>query len=270
MQKIERVISLESLRSRNSDTSYGNITATTVEVKVLLSQSADDMGMPTDMPVFNTPVDYTALVEKYVELGLNPTFVGGTSPTIVLSDDTSIRVVGKPVMDYYAQGGLVTGTTDSKLRVVKSFKKNNPWQIGLSMISEDYENYKYGTVNGESKITDNGNPMKYVIDKDDAKADTGIRYEADMNNTNTVNGVREPITKFEFNSEGWNNLNSSLSAITKEEYLLGIISPPEVQSDVFIDRGATTVMESHLRLSEIESLEHLIDYGNGFYNINKI
>jgi hypothetical protein len=60
-----------------------------------------------------------------------------------------------------------------------------------------------------------------------------------------------------------------LSALTKEEYLFGIISPPEVQSDVFIDRGATSVLDMHLRLSEIGNISELTRYGNGFYKLNK-
>ena len=62
----------------------------------------------------------------------------------------------------------------------------------------------------------------------------------------------------------------SLSAITKEEYLFGIISQPEVRSDVFIDRTITSITDLHLRLSEIRNLDSLIRYGNGFYNITKI
>ena len=63
--------------------------------------------------------------------------------------------------------------------------------------------------------------------------------------------------------------NSSLSAITKEEYLFGIIFPPEVKSEVFIERGITSVMDKHLRLSEIKNLNELSRYGNGFYKLNK-
>jgi hypothetical protein len=55
--------------------------------------------------------------------------------------------------------------------------------------------------------------------------------------------------------------------LTKEEYLFGIISPPEVQSDVFIDRGITTIFEKHLKLSEITNLDELARYGKGFYNL---
>jgi F0F1-type ATP synthase membrane subunit a len=51
--------------------------------------------------------------------------------------------------------------------------------------------------------------------------------------------------------------------------LFGIISRPEVESDVFIDRGTISVMDYHLKLSEIKNLGQLTRYGNGFYKINK-
>jgi hypothetical protein len=55
-----------------------------------------------------------------------------------------------------------------------------------------------------------------------------------------------------------------LSASIKEEYLFGIISPPEVENQVFIDRGVVSIMDMHLRLSEIKDLGQLSRYGNGF------
>jgi hypothetical protein len=58
-----------------------------------------------------------------------------------------------------------------------------------------------------------------------------------------------------------------LSALTKEEYLFGVTSQPEVQSDVFIDRGINSVFEKHLKLSEITNIDELQRYGNGFFNL---
>ena len=65
------------------------------------------------------------------------------------------------------------------------------------------------------------------------------------------------------------NQYTSLSALTKEEYLFGIISKPEVQNGVFIDRGVISVMDMHLRMSEIKNLGELTRYGNGFYTIRR-
>jgi hypothetical protein len=123
-----------------------------------------------------------------------------------------------------------------------------------------------------------GEPKIYVFDTENDvnlgtnTQTTGIQYR-DYSGTTTlmVNGVNTliPLTSFRFIGEGWNETNVSLSALTKEEYLFGIISPPEVQSDVFIDRGATSVLDMHLRLSEIGNISELTRYGNGFYKINK-
>jgi hypothetical protein len=76
-------------------------------------------------------------------------------------------------------------------------------------------------------------------------------------------------TTIQYMGEGWNFENTTISPQIQEEYLIGIISQPEVESDVFIDRGVVSVLDTHLRLSEIESLDHLERYGNGFYNINR-
>ena len=70
-----------------------------------------------------------------------------------------------------------------------------------------------------------------------------------------------------YNSEGFNQTNVELNATTKEEYLFGITSTPTVFSDLFIDRGRTTVLQSHMQLGEIKNMEDLINYGNGFYNL---
>ena len=54
-----------------------------------------------------------------------------------------------------------------------------------------------------------------------------------------------------------------------QEYLFGVIFQPEVKSEVFIERGITSVMDKHLRLSEIKDLNELSRYGNGLYTLNK-
>jgi hypothetical protein len=94
---------------------------------------------------------------------------------------------------------------------------------------------------------------------------TGKTRSVKINDTS----IRIPLTNFRYIGEGQNETNVSLSALTKEEYLFGIISPPEVKNDVFIDRGVTSVMDIHLRLSEIKNLGQLSRYGNGFYNLTK-
>lgn len=51
------------------------------------------------------------------------------------------------------------------------------------------------------------------------------------------------------------------------DYLLGTVSPPIVDSDINVDRGTSAAFERHLKLSEIKTLEDMINYGNGFFNL---
>jgi len=71
-----------------------------------------------------------------------------------------------------------------------------------------------------------------------------------------------------YHGQGVNETNSTLAALTIQEYLLHITQKPKVYSDLFIDRGGTSVLQSHLQMSEIITMEQLVNYGNGYYNIN--
>ena len=144
---------------------------------------------------------------------------------------------------------------------------------------ESYLNYKNVTVNGVDRVTKiDGDEITYVTGTEkNAKIGTtgqttGILYidnPTDGLQSNNADINENMITKSQFQSEGWNGTNTSLDPEVREEYLFGIINTPEVQSDVFIDRGAVSVLDTHLRLSEIESLDHLVRYGNGYYKINR-
>ena len=60
------------------------------------------------------------------------------------------------------------------------------------------------------------------------------------------------------------------SAITKNEVLLNVIDEPEVQSDVFIERGKQSGLESIIRLGEVDNVGDLEKYGYGFFKVNEI
>lgn len=58
--------------------------------------------------------------------------------------------------------------------------------------------------------------------------------------------------------------------IVKNEALLNVIDEPEVQSNVFIERGKVSGLESMERLGEVDNLGDLEKYGYKFFNIIKI
>jgi hypothetical protein len=293
MEAIKRKISFEEGIYRGSSATtvnfntivYGQMTADTFYLKIMLTQNMDDMGIYTDIPYISastTPPDYSILQSKLAASGLTFPFMSNTQPASPTgyTYTGNMRVTGKQLNQYWAYGSTVTGATDSKKIDVKTYNKINQYVAGFDIHREAYTNYAGNVVNGRSRLTQQGEPNIYVFDTNDdvnigtPNQTTGILYRDYTGQTRTVNDplLGEsiiPLTEMQYEAEGWNMTNTSLSAQTKEEYLFGITTPPTVFSDVFIDRGDTTVMEKHLRLSEVESLEHLERYGNGFYRIVK-
>jgi hypothetical protein len=289
MEVIKRKILLEDSIDRSNDsTKWGTITASTFYLNILLTQNVDDMGLFIDSEFtsqdkVNGVVDYSVLVSKLNTLGYTFPFMTGAMPQTLTNvggtDKMTLRLPSSTESDYYVFGNLpITGNTDSKIEDVKSYKSTDQFRINFNTATETYVNYNNLTVMGVDRIKSMGEPKIYVFDtENDANLGTntqttGIQYK-DYSGTTTlfIDGVNTiiPLTSFRFIGEGWNETNVSLSALTKEEYLFGIISPPEVQSDVFIDRGATSVLDMHLRLSEIGNISELTRYGNVFYKLNK-
>lgn len=291
MEVVKRKILLENSidRSFNSP-NWGTITASTFYINVFLTQSIDDMGLFTDIEYFSadtanpTPVDYTILTTKLLSSGYTFPFMVNlfVYPTTGLTetDLVTLRLPSESESSFYNYMNLpITGSTDSKIEDLRSYDELNRYRIGFDMETETYINYENLTVNGISRILSNSEPKTYVFDtENDSLMGTpnqvyGLQYIDYSANTQNIliDNVIVPnqLANFRFIGEGQNETNVSLSALTKEEYLFGIISTPEVKNDVFIDRGVTSVMDMHLRLSEIKNLGQLSRYGNGFYNLTK-
>lgn len=291
MEVVKRKILLESSTDRLANSpNWGVMTASTFYIDVLITQNIDDMGLFTDIEYFpaeetvSNPPDYSLLTYK---LGLSgytfPFMTGGTPTTMTGITGTTqyvLRPTGNTEVNYYDFGNLhVTGATDSRIEDLRSYNGSIPFQVGFDMEQNTYIDYLGNTISGHSRVHMSGEPTTYVFDAENNPnigtplQSTGLLYRDYSGKTRNVvvNGqtVTIPYSTFDFVGQGWNETNISLSALTKQEYLFGIISPPEVQSDVFIDRGITTVMDRHLKMSEITNLGQLVRYGNGFYNIRK-
>jgi len=244
MELIKRKILLEDSIDRNYNSStYGTITASTFYINILLTQNYDDMGMFSDVAFI--PV-----------IGINTS-----------ENKVDVRLTGKTVESYYnVSNKLITTSSDSYLDDVKSYDNKDYYKLNFDINSESYVNYTGKTINGVNRVTYLGDPITYVfdVDKNDKQIGTtgqtsGLLYQD--------YATGETIASYK--GEGWNPTNTSLSAITKEEYLLGITSTPTVKSDVFVDRGITTIFEKHFKLSEITNINELGRYGRGYFNVVK-
>jgi len=299
MEVIKRQISFEpaTVRYTGGTAPYGTMTADTFYIKVMLTQNVDDMGIMTDInfeqqDINATAPDYTILINKLSLSGITFPFMFGVQPSTNTINTSNIRVTGKELDAYWAYANKITGATDSKITDVRSYSREQTYITGLDINKTTYTNYVGDTIDGRTRITQQNvlttskfdgsvsTATTYVFDAENdtnigtSNQSTGVLYRDFGDKAREVvdifgNNNNIPLTEMEFTGEGWNETNTSLSAQTKEEYLFGITERPEVFSDVFIERGNTTVFEKHLRLSEVESLEHLERYNNGFYRLVK-
>jgi hypothetical protein len=243
------------------------MTAETFYINIMLTQSMDNMGVFTDIDFISANTNTNNNIYNLTE-----------------TEIATLRIPNKDVTSYYkypASNSLnfrISGYTDSKIEDLRSYNSSNPFQVGFDMERADYYNYVNQLVKGVSRIHSIGEPKIYVFDTpSDANLGqpsqvNGIKYiEYSGETIQRLNNINTSIklTQFSYVCEGINMTNSSLSAIRKEEYLFGVIFPPEVKSEVFIERGITSVMDKHLRLSEVKDLSQLARYGNGFYKLNK-
>ena len=279
-------ILLENYISKNPDNSYGSITATSFNVNVFLTQEVKDVGKFLDYPYItfdaNSPtLTYTPLPQKLNDYGGgNFTFITqpGANFYPTGSNFNDVRYKNKVVSNYYTNNIIVTGLTENRLESVSSYgyTGNTKYVPGFDLKKSQYFNYAGTSINGVTRVIsfNDFNPIIYTEDGDLNDVNLGTLLQSDgilfktYSGTTQILGQDRPLmTKMSYHGQGTNKSNSSLSALTIEEYLLHIVETPKVQNELFIDRGTTTVIQSHLQLGEISSLGDLINYGNGYYNI---
>ncbi|MHC4227028.1 MAG: hypothetical protein ACYSW0_06325 [Planctomycetota bacterium] len=267
---------------------YGDLTATTFNVNVFIQQEFDDMGIGTDLPFKSKDGSdpyYSPLIEKLNFSGLTFNFMNGAT-TNIIDDGTSpsTRYPNKVKDDYYISGNILSGLTEDRLDVVTSYDNTQKYKPLFNLESGVFDDYKGVSFSAVTRVINNDNlmPLNYIIDGDgneiidvsNPQPNRGIFLKTYSGLTRLITGTifepyNIPLTEIYYKSQGFNETNTVYSAMTKEEYLFGITVTPEVQNDVLIDRGVTTIIQSHMQLSEITNMGDLVNYGNGYYKIQK-
>jgi hypothetical protein len=70
------------------------------------------------------------------------------------------------------------------------------------------------------------------------------------------------------NSNGLSANDFNPSIITKNEQLLDFVVAPQIQTDIYVERGKYSAFESLERLGEVDNIGDLERYGYGFFKIN--
>ena len=146
MEVIKRKILLESLRSRYSGSTYGTITATTINILVPLNQDIKDLGMVHSLDVIpkgvispdtNKLVDYSVLINKLKETNLN-IFNFSINPTIITTTKSSLspdtRNAGYGISDYISKGIDISGYTESRIQTAYSYGFTGDEKIGRAHV----------------------------------------------------------------------------------------------------------------------------------------
>ena len=49
--------------------------------------------------------------------------------------------------------------------------------------------------------------------------------------------------------------------------MLNIIDQPQIFSSVLVERGKNSALENFRRIGEVDTVEELVNYGYGFFNV---
>lgn len=79
----------------------------------------------------------------------------------------------------------------------------------------------------------------------------------------------EDFTLFMVYSSGFTQNDLIMTGLTKNEALINVIDQPEVQTNVFIERGKNSALEYIERMGEVDNVGDLEKYGYGFFNVKK-
>lgn len=146
---------------------------------------------------------------------------------------------------------IISGYTDSRLNEVRTYDNTQPYQVGINGVT--------------NVIYDNNTPPNEKL------------VEYTINGIDYITTIGEPIiigtenlkttTKYFFESSGCTEEEVNL---IKQEVEIGVVFPPKIEKEIFIERMSISVFEPQSRLGEIGSLEELETYRNGYYNIFNI
>lgn len=92
-----------------------------------------------------------------------------------------------------------------------------------------------------------------------------------INYKNKGNDYNSDVDGAEFYVQMVNEKENGFTAfpLLREEYMVGSSSMQNIENDIYINRGTARSFDYHLKLMEVNSLESLEQYGNGYFNIIK-
>lgn len=178
---------------------------------------------------------------------------------------------GTPLSYYYIFSGDSTCDMNNQ-QLIEYTNGNLPFRITGITQSSINDLIPYGPRNCVTKLACIFPPDTPITGSSGV---VGIVYSSAFTQTSTgytINGVdyvdyKEGYTIFSLYSSGITADMMVCSAITKNEVLLGVIDEPQIQSNVFVERGKVAPLESFERLNEVDNVGDLEKYGYKYFTI---
>lgn len=228
-------------------TSKDHVYATSGTYKITLKQKTP-WGLNTVSKTVVVPFTNISIPDPFGNATFTPN-IGSWSATPISYDfiftGDSINLISSQTSDNYTSIPIiVSGFTQSRIEELRQYGKN-PFITG-KCIQKDGENC-WGVITSQVSI-----PSSFTA------------YT--IQGTNYID-FEEGYTVYLFNSSGFTSNWMVQSAMTKNEALLNVVFDPEVQSDIFIERGKNSALERVERIGEVDNIGDLENYGYGFFNL---
>lgn len=153
---------------------------------------------------------------------------------------------------------MISGITSDKLDLVRTYDRDNPFQLGVNGVTAI--EYNPTTLTAITSVSYTIGDIKYVTyDKNGVNLLT-TQSKITIFKTNLFGNDFEPYLT---TGNGQNTFD------IKEESKMNMVFPPKVNNELFIERMNLAVFERQTRISKIRSIGGLIDYRNGYYNIKE-
>lgn len=158
----------------------------------------------------------------------------------IFSGDSVNEVIPQTTQQYITVPFTVSGLTKSRVTELAQYGPSK-YQVGVPVISN-------GQIWGAIFVTASTYTGYTVqqVDYYDYSDGTTIFFEK---------------------SSGLTQQNLTAVPITKDEVLLKVMDQPNIQTNVFVERGKNSVYERVQRLGEVDNLGDMINYGYGFFNV---
>jgi hypothetical protein len=157
----------------------------------------------------------------------------------------------------------VTGYTSNRLSEIKTLDRNNPYKVGVNgvfNVTSEFVEYELDGIFYKTYI--NTIPFFFQRGRDNIDDVTLIRS---YTSPNSEPNNQDTIFKYKPSKNNFTN-----KPLIKEEVKLEQVFLPKIEDDIFIERTSTNIYEKHMRLMDINTLDGLETYKNGFFGVKKV